>query len=874
VRSEPHPGNLFDLVAERAARSPAALALLAPGRTPLTYARLHAQIQRHARLLGAAGIRAEDRVALMVPNGPEAAVGLLATSTVSVCAPLTPGCTPGELHAVLSRLKPKILIARPDLDSEKRAIATKHGTVVITATPDLEREAGVFTLSASARARGPDDPLPRSNSNDVALLLGTSGTTSQPKLVGLTHAQLCRSAGNIARALRLAPEDRCVNVMPLFHIHGIVAALLSSFHAGASVVCAPGFRGRDFFPWLREFNPTWYTAVPTVHSAIVARAAQHSDFLKGHSLRLIRSCSAPLPRVVLRDLEKWFGIPVLEAYGMTEAAHQIACNPLPPDIRKPGTVGIPTGTEIAVLDEQGRQLEPDCDGEIVIRGGAVISSYIDDPPADRQSFTGGWFRTGDIGSIDQDGYLTIKGRAKEFINRGGMKISPYEIEEVLLGHPNVAEAVAFAIPEQRLGEEVAAAVVLRSPMPSAPTEIREFASRQLSYFKVPRQIVLLNKIPKGPTGKPQRVGMATKLGLMAHREERGEYAIEESRTQLEDVLAAMCARIIGLERVSLHDNFFEIGGDSLAAIELLAGIKQITTRDLTISALFQAPTVKLLAARIEQCGGEWHPYVVPIQGKGSRPPFFCVEAGPRYLSLARRLGTDRPFMGLVHPDTIATGIETLAEFNVKSIRAVQPEGPYFIGGWCTAGLVAYEMAQQLRARGQEVRLLVLFDSVNPSRLDGLSVMHANLVQGDELCRKIWFHLRSMARLEFKRLPAYFCARFKNVWHTLTRRTWLARTGMAFRRPVFEREYPAMYLMGKRYRPKPYEGAVLLFRRSLRPISKYLDEKLAWGDLIVGKFDVVEVQGGHDDMFNEPHVERTAGELAARLRPICLVPGRP
>jgi thioesterase domain-containing protein/acyl carrier protein len=447
-----------------------------------------------------------------------------------------------------------------------------------------------------------------------------------------------------------------------------------------------------------------------------------------------------------------------------------------------------------------------------------------------------------------------------------MKISPHEIEDVLLDHPNVAETVVFAMPEPRLGEEVAAAVVLRCPRPSAATEIREFASRQLSYFKIPRQVVFLDKIPRGSTGKPQRVGLAAKLGLITPQEEHQEYVpMRESRTQLEDVLATMWAHIVGTERVGLHDNFFEIGGDSLAAMELMAGIEQVTGRRLTVTALFQAPTVKQLAAFIEQNDRGWQPYVVPIQGRGSQPPFFCVDAGPCYLGLARRLGTDRPFLGLLHPNAMATSIEVMAEFSVKSIRAVQPEGPYLVGGFCTGGLIAYEIAQQLRAQGQEVALLVLFDSVNPARLDGLSVMQAIFVQADEFCRKIWFHLRSMARLKFGDLPAYFLKRLKNVWHTLTRRTWPARASMEFLRLVLQRDLPNMYLMGRRYRPKPYNGRVVLFRRSRRAISGYLDAKLGWGRLIAGEFDVVKVETDHDDMFDEPQVQHVAAELAARLR---------
>jgi acyl-CoA synthetase (AMP-forming)/AMP-acid ligase II/thioesterase domain-containing protein/aryl carrier-like protein len=854
---------MLQLIADQAAKNPAACALLAPGRLPLTYARLYVEIQKHARVLRAIGISNEDRVALLLPNGPEAALGFLATSVVCGCAPLTPTCSANELDAALSRIKPKALIASLDLDAEKRATVAKHAINMIAASPDFEQEAGVFTLSASTTVRGGNDILPEPN--EVALLLHTSGTTSQPKLVGLTHEHLCRSAENIARALQLSPEDRCLNIMPLFHIHGIAAAVLSTLSAGGSVVCSSGFRGRRFLQWLQEFQRSWFMAVPAMHAAIVAHAAQSGIISKCHSLRFIRSCSAPLPSVIMRNLEQQFGVPVLEAYGMTEAAHQITCNPLPPATRKPGSVGVPTGTEVAIFDELGQSLGPDCEGEIVIRGGNVISCYVGDPSVDQQGFTGGWFRTGDCGSMDRDGYLFIKGRVKEFINRGGTKIAPREIEEVLLDHSNVAEAVVFAMPDTRLGEEVAAAIVLREPRASAETEIREFVSRQLSYFKVPRRLVFLDKIPKGPTGKPHRVGLAAELGLVEPRKaHRKDVPLDALRTELEDVFATMWARIIGIERVSVDDNFFEIGGDSLAAMEAIAGTEQVTGQRLTIAALFEAPTITQFAALIEQSDPRGQSYVIPIQGNGSKPPLFCVDAGPRYLRLAEYLGTDRPFLGLLHPNAVATTIEAMAEFSVKTIRAVQPDGPYFISGWCAAGLTAYEIAQQLRAQGQEVALLVLFDAVNPGRLDKLSVIHAIFVQADELCRKIWFHLCWITQLEFGEVPAYFLARLKNVWHTLTRRTGPARVTTEFFRQVFLRQPPNMYLMGRRYRPKSYDGRVVLVRRSLRAISKYLDWKLGWGDVIAGEFDVVEIEGGHGDMFDEPQVQCTAARLAAYL----------
>jgi acyl-CoA synthetase (AMP-forming)/AMP-acid ligase II/thioesterase domain-containing protein/acyl carrier protein len=854
---------MLRLIANRAADNPTAFALLAPGRrSPLTYERLYAEIEGHARALRAVGVGKEDRVALLLPNGPEAAVGFLATSAISACAPLNPICGTNELDAVLSNLKPKALIASPNLDPERRAVAEKHGVLVVTATPDLKREAGVFTLSFSAPVWDTDDILPQPH--DFALLLHTSGTTSQPKLVGLTHDQLRRSAENIVKSLQLGPDDRCLNIMPLFHIHGIVAAILSTLCAGASVVCSPGFQGRQFFQWLTEFQPSWFTAVPTMHAAIVAHAAERGFGGQSHSLRLIRSCSAPLPRELLCEVERWFGVPVVEAYGMTEAAHQITSNPLPPDVRKPGSVGVSTGTEIAIFDELGQPLGPDCVGEIVIRGRNVISHYLGDSSADRECFKLGWFYTGDRGLIDRDGYLFLKGRGSEFINRGGTKISPHEIEEALLDHPNIAEAVAFAMPEPRLGETVAAAVVLRNPTAASETDIREFASRKLSYFKVPQQLVFLDKIPKGPTGKLQRVRLAAELGLTAPRKAPSQDApMHEPRTQLEDVLATMFAQIIGIKKVGLNDNFFEVGGDSLAALELIAGIEQVTGKRLTIAALFPAPTVKQLAALIERYDPGIQSYVVPIQSSGSKPPFFCVDAGPRYLRLAQRLDADRPFLGLICPDLIATSVEAVAEFCVKSIRAVQPEGPYFVGGWCAAGLIAYEIAQQLREQGQEVALLVLFDSVNPARLEKLSTLGVVLVHADELFRKIWFHLRWMIQLEPGRVPAHFIGRLERAWHTLTRRIGPARAAMNFFRPILSTQPPNLYLVGRRYRPKSYDGRVILFRRSLRAVSKYLDWKLGWAGVIAGDFDVVEIPGGHEDMLG-PQVQCTAVKLAGYL----------
>jgi acyl-CoA synthetase (AMP-forming)/AMP-acid ligase II len=305
-----------------------------------------------------------------------------------------------------------------------------------------------------------------------------------------------------------------MNIMPLFHIHGLMATILATLKVGASVFCTPGFNALKFYSWLQESDPTWYSAVPTMHQAIVARAKHNEDIIAASSLRFIRSSSASLPPQVMRELEATFDVPVLEAYAMTEASHQMTCNPLPPLERKAGTVGVAAGPEVSIMNDNG-DLEPaGCIGEIVIRGSNVTTGYENNEKANAECFTNGWFRTGDQGVMDESGYLSITGRLKEIINRGGEKISPREVDEVLLDHPAIQQVVTFAMPHEKLGEDIAAAVVLCDGSDATEQEVRKFAGAHLAGFKVPRKILFLDEIPKGPTGKMQRIGLAEKLGLV------------------------------------------------------------------------------------------------------------------------------------------------------------------------------------------------------------------------------------------------------------------------------------------------------------------------------------------------------------------------
>jgi acyl-CoA synthetase (AMP-forming)/AMP-acid ligase II len=339
--------------------------------------------------------------------------------------------------------------------------------------------------------------------DDVALVLHTSGSTGRPKRVPLAHENLWISAGNVARSYQLGPEDVTMCVMPLFHVHGLVASTLATLSTGGTLIVPAKFNPLSFWRVAREHGMTWYSAVPTIHQLLLARADLTAAPPPGsEKLRFIRSCSAALAPQVMRDLERAFGAPVLEAYGMTEAAHQMASNPLPPAARKSGSVGRGTGVQISIMDANGRHLRPGERGEVVIKGANVTRGYENNPDADAQSFTDGWFRTGDQGLLDEDGYLTLMGRIKELIIRGGEKISPREIDEVLLEHRAVAEAVSFGVPHKTWGEEVAAAVVVKEPVTEA--ELLAFCKERLADFKRPKQIYITERIPRTATGKIQR----------------------------------------------------------------------------------------------------------------------------------------------------------------------------------------------------------------------------------------------------------------------------------------------------------------------------------------------------------------------------------
>ncbi|ABI61688.1 acyl--CoA ligase [Granulibacter bethesdensis] len=490
-------------------------AIGAPGRTALTYAGLRTLAARTTETLGKAGIGRGDRVAIVLPNGPEMAASFIAVAHAATTAPLNPAYKEEEFDFYLSDLNAKALVIQRGMESPARIVAARRSIPVIELDPIEASGAGDFSLALPEGLSGEPSTAGIPQAEDIALVLHTSGTTSRPKIVPLRQVNVSASAIHIAETLALTPNDVCLNIMPLFHIHGLIAATLSSLAAGASVVATPGFNAFKFFSWFSEANPSWYTAVPTMHQAILGLAGRNKDTIARSRLRFIRSSSSSLPPQVMKDLEDAFSVPVLEAYGMTEAAHQMCSNPLPPRAHYAGSVGIAAGPEVGIMDDDGTILGPNQLGEVVIRGRNVTAGYENNPDANLKGFHNGWFRTGDQGKIDEAGYLWLTGRIKEIINRGGEKFSPLEVDNVVMEHPAVQQCLTFAIPHDKLGEEAGLAIVLHEGQTADEHQIRDYLSQRLAAFKVPRKIVFLTEIPKGATGKLQRIGLAEKLGLTA-----------------------------------------------------------------------------------------------------------------------------------------------------------------------------------------------------------------------------------------------------------------------------------------------------------------------------------------------------------------------
>jgi oxalate---CoA ligase len=525
-----------------------------------------------AGLLVREGVVRSDRLAVVMAPGVDLAVCLLAGMGVAAVAPLVPSSPLGIVLDDLRRLRATHVVVDGDPPPAVLEAAQELGLPLLHLDP-LASVAEPATLLTAPAA------------TDLALLLQTSGTTSRPKVVPLSHANLLASARSVAEVLALGPGDRSLAAMPLFHIHGIVASLLAPLVAGGSVICCRSNAPHALLAAMESLEPSWLSAVPTLLQGLLAELDRTNQSTPAHRLRFLRSSSSPLPPPVLERLEAVFGIPVIEAYGMTEAAHQICSNRLPGSghDRQPGSVGAAAGPEVVVLGPDRRQLPGGECGEVAIRGGNVSDASGE-----------AWFLTGDEGLLDGQGKLTLTGRLKEMINRGGEKVIPRRVDEVLLGHPAVEQALAFAVPHPTLGEDLAAAVVLRAGAAANEQELRGLAFSQLAPHEVPSRIVLLETLPRGATGKLQRIGLAEKLGAILFP------ADELVRGEMEELVAHTFAAVLQQPPPGRNANFFLLGGDSLSGQRVVNALEQELALTLSPVLLFAHPTVRSLAEQLDQ----------------------------------------------------------------------------------------------------------------------------------------------------------------------------------------------------------------------------------------------------------------------------------
>ena len=576
---------------------PEQTALLAVGRPPLNYARLGAFCRGMREELRAHGFGPEARIAVALSGGAEMAAAFLAVASCAVYLPLSSASPEAEAVRRLTQVGVQAVMIEPGVAVGIRAAASSLGVPVIDVTLDPSACAGMFNYNVPVV--GPPLPSLPAEPEAVALLLSTSGTTGESRLVLLTHGNICSSACHVAQALDLRPDDRSLNIMPLTHIAALGNVVLASVVAGAGVVCTDSFRPAQFLDLMEEFSPTWYTASPAMHRAILDVAAGAREVIASHPLRFIRTSAAACPVTLADELERCFGVPVANHYGLTETGPLVAANPLPPGKPKRGSVGPAAGCEVAIMNAGGTLLEQGSVGQVVVRGPNVMRERKGAGDAGNSSaFVDGWFCTGDLGYVDADGYLFLTGRLKELINRGGDKIAPSEVEDALLTHRAVRQAAAFGIPDPILGEEVAAAVVLADGSHTTASELRLFAAQLLSAPKVPRRILVLETLPTSPVGKVLRRRL---VEIAAEREGTTDTGIDAVGLQddrmgrLQEVLLRILRTVLDVETAGLDDDFLDLGGDSLGATRFIAQVRVTLGCSLGYVELFDHATVRSLA---------------------------------------------------------------------------------------------------------------------------------------------------------------------------------------------------------------------------------------------------------------------------------------
>jgi oxalate---CoA ligase len=819
-----------------------------------------------------AGIRPGGVAALALPNGPEFVTATLAITLRSACAPLDLSLTRDEYRLYLPRIGASTLIFEADKDGPVVEVARELKMRLIGIRTSPNSPAGAFRID---NVEDSDQEIP-GRQTEAAFLLLTSATTDVPKLVPWSRANVRAAVSQDSRALEMTCADRFLSLMPLCHASGLYT-LLTHLFSGGSVYCPSSFEMASFLEALQEFRPTSFSAGPAVHRVVLAHAQQDPDFFHRIPLRYVRSAGAPPQPGMLAKLEELFGAPVLDSYGLTE---MVGATRSTPSLRKPGSVGKAIDGEMAIIDDAGRPQPPETEGEVVIRGPMLMSGYLDDAEANQSAFTeNGWFRTGDIGRLDHEGYLFLLGRRKEIINRGGKKISLPEVDNVLATHPAVADVAAFAIPHRTLGEDVAAAVVLRLNAEASELDLRRFAAERLAAHKVPRKIVFVQDIPRTSLGKVKRNALAERFRSLCAAPPPRAPALSDAPnlTDTELRLIDIWRRVLGIEEIEVEDNFFELGGDSLTAALMLTEASQafdIGQHVVPEAEFFDQPSVVALGRMLEECvrqtGKERRlpNRLMSLRNAGSRIPFFCFSTTTldphRFRHLSRSLGPDQPVI-VVCPSPAVQGnrrldITEVARQAVVSIRALQERGPYLLGGYCYGGVVAFETALQLTEAGEEVALLALFDTPTPGYPKIARQWKSYIRRGVAVVRSLTrgevpiatpdlaAHLRTLVRIASERRSA---------------KANLALASADGSNSRTDDEWNSVLM--REYVPRVLSSPIVHFCAADELVSTQVlnDPRLGWRDFAGAGFEWHLVPGDHVSILEEAN----SPELAARLEKV-------
>jgi acyl-CoA synthetase (AMP-forming)/AMP-acid ligase II/acyl carrier protein len=755
---------------------PDRVAIVSTGFEPLSYRELQCLIDEFRAALRLAGLGRHARIAIAIPNGPQAALAIVAVACSAVSIPLNPRQTLREIEIGLATLRPDAILLFKGTDSVARQAGEERGIAIIEVAQSKQGALGFESvepqISTAATPDESDEPDPKA----PAFILQTSGTASEPKLIPFSHRNMLAAAARVQAWFNLSPQDRCLSVSPVFYSHGLKVTVFTPLLTGGTVAFPTDASKFDYEEWFGFLKPTWYSAGPTLHRLIFDKTQFRANLATRHSLRFVLSGGAPLPRNVLEGLQNTLGVPVVEHYGSSECA-QISANLPSPGRSKPGTCGVPTPNTIAIVGDDGRPLPSSKLGEILVGGPTVISGYLDAPELNRECFLDGWFRSGDIGSIDADGFLTLHGRKNDVINRGGEKISPAEIDEALMRHPAIMEAAAFSVPHPRLGEDVVAAVVLRPGLMTTPVALRKYLQELVAPFKVPRRIVIRDQLPKGATGKVLRRRLTESWQEKAAAEGLVPELLVENKSvdgKLINQMTELWERLLRIEPVSLDDDFFEKGGDSLLVMEMLAELEACTGLTIPSSILFEATTIRQLAQKLSDRGSLEPKYLIEMNSSGGQLPliFFHGEFNTfgRYaISLAKLLGSDQPLFVVAPHGTgdepIPSSIEAMAADRLPLIMKAQPEGPYRLGGKCLGGIVAFEVARMLVAAGKKVEIVVMLDPPTINARRSIQLLLSTMRRARPVAGPIVE--RAMAWMWYR------CERLQKFWNYPWARRWAA-----------------------------------------------------------------------------------------------------